>query len=84
MVDFATYKFLHSKALSSTDIHGPTKDEISDEVMECDEPPKAPELLVFPNKIKGYNLRQKTWGKRKQERNFLAFGLRTAANRLGR
>ncbi|KEZ40093.1 hypothetical protein SAPIO_CDS9107 [Scedosporium apiospermum] len=61
MIDFATYKSLHSKALSSTDIHGPTKDEISDKVMERDEPPKAPELLVFPNKIKGYNLRQKTW-----------------------
>ncbi len=76
MVDFATYQSLHPKTSWSTDRHGLTRDEISNEVMECDEPPKVPELLVFPNKVKGYSLRQKTWGKRKQGRNLLKFGLR--------
>ena len=63
MIDFATYESLHSKTSRPTDRQVVTGGEISDQVMECDEPPKAPELLVFPNKIKGYNLRQKTWGK---------------------
>ena len=65
MIDYATYKQLHSdpqtlkKAFPH--LHVKNRQEISAETMELDEPPGLPERLVFPNTIIGYNLRLKKW-----------------------
>jgi hypothetical protein len=61
MIDFKTYTELHpdSKgALQSPKGHHPV---IDDRAMDSDEPPQEPDLLVLPNTLIGYNLRQKKW-----------------------
>ncbi|RBA15443.1 hypothetical protein FPRO05_12517 [Fusarium proliferatum] len=65
MIDFNTYKQLHSdsqmfKAAYSS-LTRLNRKEMDTAVMECDDPPDGAELLVLPNTIVGYNLRQKKW-----------------------
>ncbi|KAG5810806.1 hypothetical protein H9Q74_003957 [Fusarium xylarioides] len=65
MIDFNTYKQLHSdsnkfKATYSS-LTSPNRKEMDAAVMECDDPPDGAELFVFPNTVVGYNLRQKKW-----------------------
>ncbi|RSL42645.1 hypothetical protein CEP51_016457 [Fusarium floridanum] len=65
MVDFETYRKLHSDSVNFQKAY-PTlnksdREEIDAAVMECDDPPREPELFVFPSKTVGYNLRQKKW-----------------------
>lgn len=59
MVDFSTYQQLHSHTRTIRESH----DYLDPAVMASDEPPAAPSIYVFPNKIPGYNLRSKKWGK---------------------
>ncbi|RKL45098.1 hypothetical protein BFJ72_g3748 [Fusarium proliferatum] len=65
MIDFNTYKQLHSDSQKSkvaySSLTRPDRKEMDAAVMECDDPPDGAELLVFPNTIVGYNLRQKKW-----------------------
>ena len=66
MVDFDTYTKLHpdvkTARTSKAAADGFGKGAIGDDVMERDEPPGEPELLIFPSTLVGYNLRQKRWG----------------------
>ena len=59
MVDFHTYKQLHPNKHTYYKIH----DYLDPAATASDEPPPAPSIYVFPNKIPGYNLRSKKWGK---------------------
>lgn len=63
MIDFNTYKQLHSDSqkfkIAYSSLTRPNRKEMDAAVMECDDPPDGAELLVFPNTIVGYNLRQK-------------------------
>ncbi|KAF5693478.1 AAA family ATPase [Fusarium globosum] len=65
MIDFNTYKQLHSDSQKFKSAYSsltrPNRKEMDAAVMECDDPPDGAELLVFPNTIVGYNLRQKKW-----------------------
>ncbi|KAF5581113.1 AAA family ATPase [Fusarium pseudocircinatum] len=65
MIDFNTYKQLHSDSrkfkIAYSSLTSPYRKEMDAAVMECDDPPYGAELLVFPNTIVGYNLRQKKW-----------------------
>ncbi|EWG38425.1 hypothetical protein FVEG_01636 [Fusarium verticillioides 7600] len=65
MIDFNTYKQLHSDShkfkIAYSSLSSPNRKEMDAKVMECDDPPHGAELLVFPNTIVGYNLRQKKW-----------------------
>lgn len=67
MIDFNTYKQLHSDSnkFKTTYLSPASTDrkEMEAKVMECDDPPQGPELFVFPSTIVGYNLRQKKWRK---------------------
>ncbi|KAH0565265.1 hypothetical protein GP486_001346 [Trichoglossum hirsutum] len=60
MIDFSTYKKLHS---DSPAFKRPRLDreEMAPEVIKQDEPPSAPDLFLFPPTIIGYNLRRKKW-----------------------
>lgn len=66
MVDFHTYRQLHSDLPSFKRSFNPKDDSereyLSDEKMDCDEPPGEPEIYVFPETIIGYNLHKKKWG----------------------
>lgn len=67
MVDFNTYKVLHSDSLAfSRPFHN--ADYMDQETMDKDEPPPEPELYLFPPTVPGYNLRRKKW-----RRSFLIF-----------
>ncbi|KAF5700153.1 AAA family ATPase [Fusarium mundagurra] len=65
MIDFNTYKQLHSDShkfkTAYPSLTSPNRKEMDAAVMECDDPPHGAELFVFPNTIVGYNLRQKKW-----------------------
>ncbi|KAK3367636.1 hypothetical protein B0H63DRAFT_489537 [Podospora didyma] len=70
MIDFETYKKLHADSVGfRANIVGfgaggmrvSSSMEMAPEVMDSDNPPPAPELLVFPSKLVAYNLRQKKW-----------------------
>jgi hypothetical protein len=67
MIDFNTYKQLHSDSnkfkLTYSSLANPNRKEMDPVLMECDEPPQGSELFVFPSTIVGYNLRQKKWRK---------------------
>lgn len=71
MVDFQTYRQLHSDTASFKRSFL-AKDEastkfLSDERMEDDKPPTEPEIYVFPDTIIGYNLHTKKWGESLRE-----------------
>ncbi|KAL3605320.1 hypothetical protein FPOAC2_00263 [Fusarium poae] len=65
MVDFNTYKQLHSDSykfkMAYPSLTNPNRKEMDPALMECDEPPQVPELFVFPSTVVGYNLRHKKW-----------------------
>ncbi|KAM0230508.1 hypothetical protein ACHAPO_009273 [Fusarium lateritium] len=65
MIDFNTYKQLHSDSykfkMAYVSLSNPNRKEMDSALMECDEAPEAPELFVFPSTVVGYNLRHKKW-----------------------
>ncbi|KAJ3540144.1 hypothetical protein NM208_g5192 [Fusarium decemcellulare] len=65
MVDFDTYKQLHSDSPKFKEafpfLNKRDRKEMKTAMMECEDPPQGPELMVFPSKVIGYNLRQKKW-----------------------
>ncbi|KAJ4347313.1 uncharacterized protein N0V89_011253 [Didymosphaeria variabile] len=65
MVDFGTYRELHSKSTSFNDQYPLMNDSstrrMSARIMEADHPPQGAELYAFPANIVGYNLRSKKW-----------------------
>ncbi|KAK0639831.1 P-loop containing nucleoside triphosphate hydrolase protein [Cercophora newfieldiana] len=64
MVDFHTYRQLHSDLVSfkrSFLSQHESTEYLSDERMEDDQPPSEPEIYVFPGTIIGYNLHKKKW-----------------------
>lgn len=67
MIDFNTYKELHSNSPKFVTTHSratdPGRKEIDASAMLCDTPPSGPEIFAFPNTLIGYNLRQKKWRK---------------------
>lgn len=66
MVDFQTYRQLHSHSPSfKRQYHSSGTPEIvrmDARAGENDGPPLRPEIYVFPPTIPGYNLREKKWG----------------------
>ncbi|CAH0051787.1 unnamed protein product [Clonostachys solani] len=60
MVDVETYKKLHP---NSTMNGLRLRSSISSKNMKSNEPPSGNDLLVFPNRIPGFNLLRKMWGK---------------------
>lgn len=68
MIDFNTYKQLHSDSanfkISYPVLGRSDRIEISATAMENDDSPQGPELFVFPSTLVGYNLRQKKWRKK--------------------
>ncbi|GKU09061.1 unnamed protein product [Fusarium langsethiae] len=65
MVDFNTYKQLHSDSnkfkIAYPSLTNPYRKQMDPSLMECDEPPEGSELFIFPSTVVGYNLRQKKW-----------------------
>ncbi|KAI1169754.1 hypothetical protein F4777DRAFT_584592 [Nemania sp. FL0916] len=65
MVDFETYKELHSDSINFKMLYMRSDDKsqkrMDPEVMASETPPAAPEIYVFPRAIMGYNLRTKKW-----------------------
>jgi hypothetical protein len=66
MVDFNTYKQLHSNSGAFKRNYSSTNDtklkRMDPIVMDADDNPRSPEIYVFPETIIGYNLRSKKWG----------------------
>jgi hypothetical protein len=66
MVDFHTYKQLHSSEASFkreySSINNKNLSRIDSSVMESDEPPPDPEIYAFPATIPAFNLHSKKWG----------------------
>jgi hypothetical protein len=67
MVDFHTYKQLHSSDASFkreySSINNSQLSRIDSNIMEADEPPPDPEIYAFPSTIPAFNLHSKKWGK---------------------
>jgi hypothetical protein len=67
MVDFATYKELHSDTFrfeqSYPEIDNPDCERLDPQIFENDDPPQTLEVYVFPNSLVAYNLRSKKWSK---------------------
>lgn len=61
MVDFKTYRQLHSDSALSYTFKSHDRKEMSIEMMESSEPPQGNDLFVFPSTLTGYNLRLKAW-----------------------
>ena len=57
MIDPATYKKLHPKAVSAD----PLRDDLGPERMSAKEPPAGPFLLLLPRTINGFNMQNKKW-----------------------
>ena len=57
MIDPATYKKLHPKAMSAS----PLRDDLGPERMSAEEPPADPFLLLLPRTINGFNMQNKKW-----------------------
>ena len=62
MIDIDTYKKLHPESAMVLEMSYRFKSDIEPEAMESDEPPTGNRLLLFPSKIRGFNLRMKKWG----------------------
>ncbi|QSZ28706.1 hypothetical protein DSL72_003206 [Monilinia vaccinii-corymbosi] len=58
MIDVQTYKKLHSNS-AGTD--APNRDDLGPLAMASDAPPEGVFTLLLPNKIIGFNIRQKKW-----------------------
>lgn len=69
MIDFTTYKQLHSDSTNFKTTYlsllDPNRREMDAALMDGDELPEGSEPFVFPSTIVGYNLRQKKWRKKK-------------------
>ena len=67
MIDFDTYKQLHSDSTkfkrAYPQLNKRDRKEMDPKLMHSDEPPAAPHRLVLPSTMIGYNLRQKKWSK---------------------
>lgn len=67
MVDFGTYKLLHSETfnfeISYPEIDNPDCERFDSQIFENDDPPKPPEIYAFPNSVMAYNIRKKAWSK---------------------
>ncbi|KAH7196524.1 uncharacterized protein B0J16DRAFT_1317 [Fusarium flagelliforme] len=65
MIDFNTYKQLHSDSTNFKTTYlslgDPERREIDAALMDGDELPEGSESFVFPSTVVGYNLRQKKW-----------------------
>lgn len=59
MIDMKTYKKLHS---AKTTFITPIHDGLDDDAMSQSAPSDEEFLLLLPQTILGYNLRQKKWG----------------------
>ncbi|KAI1752740.1 P-loop containing nucleoside triphosphate hydrolase protein [Xylaria castorea] len=57
VVDIGTYKELHAKDQKVTN----ARDDLGEEAMNLEEPPKDPFLLLLPPKILGFGLHDKKW-----------------------
>lgn len=57
MIDPATYKKLHPKAV----FVAPLRDDLGPERMSAEEPPAGPFLLLLPRTINGFNMQNKKW-----------------------
>ncbi len=65
MIDFKTYKLLHSNSAGFMMQYGRGREEQFDmdpSFMERGEPPLAPDLYLFPDSIIGFDLRRKKLG----------------------
>ena len=67
MIDFNTYKQLHSDSsnfkTAYASLKSPDRRVMDASLMHSDEVPGGAQLFVFPNTVVGYNLRQKKWRK---------------------
>jgi hypothetical protein len=67
MVDFHTYKQLHSSEASFKREYSSINDtqlaRIDSSILEADTPPPDPEIYAFPATIPAFNLHSKKWGK---------------------
>jgi hypothetical protein len=67
MVDFHTYKQLHSDSAAFRreyeSIDNPNVKRMDLSIMEAEGPPPYPDLYAFPRTLTGYNLRSKKWGR---------------------
>ncbi|KAF4471595.1 AAA family ATPase [Fusarium albosuccineum] len=65
MIDFNTYKQLHLDSPNLKNrylyLNRVVPDEMDPAVMECEDPPQGHDLFAFPNRLVGYNLREKKW-----------------------
>ncbi|GKT55434.1 AAA family ATPase [Colletotrichum tofieldiae] len=65
MIDFNTYKQLHSDSYKFRSAYpfldNPDRKEMKADIWELDDPPSGQELYIFPSTMVGYNLRQKKW-----------------------
>lgn len=63
MVDFETYKELHSEDFSFErfypEINNPDCERMDSQIFENDDPPQAPKIYIFPRSLPAYNLRSK-------------------------
>ncbi|KAL6712765.1 hypothetical protein ACLMJK_000641 [Lecanora helva] len=59
MIDPATYKKLHNKDTSRK----PCADDLGPDLMNGEDPPPDPFLLLLPNTIDGFNMQNKRWEK---------------------
>ena len=58
MVDMEAYKLMHGSDDDPT-----TRNELSDDAMESDEPPSGSFILMLPATIHGYGFHDKKWSK---------------------
>ena len=67
MIDFDTYKQLHSDsknfAEAYPELRSRKRKEMDASIMDSEQMPEGSESFVFPSTIVGYNLRQKKWRK---------------------
>ena len=57
MVDTTTFKVMHEAD------EAPVQDDLGEELMESDEAPAEPFLLLLPSNIRGYGFHNKKWSK---------------------
>jgi hypothetical protein len=66
MVDFHTYRQLHSNTMAFKREYRSIEDSqvtrMDPAVMDAHVPPPGPEIYAFPDTISAYNLRSKKWG----------------------
>jgi hypothetical protein len=43
--------------------HTPHEDELGEQIMSCDDPPKGSFVYIVPANIYGFDMQEKKWGK---------------------